>query len=63
MYSNPADYYMDVLGVDVNDYQYSKSVILGYCAQFEKSQYNKELDNQIENVKDEMIITPKNFSP
>ncbi|CAF0771945.1 unnamed protein product, partial [Brachionus calyciflorus] len=61
--TNPADFYMDLLGVDVNDSANSQNEIRNYCEKFSRSEYNIELDKRIENVKPEYFSSPSNFSP
>ncbi|CAF1108091.1 unnamed protein product, partial [Brachionus calyciflorus] len=61
--TNPADFYMDLLGFDVNDSTYSQNEIHSYCENFSRSEYNIELDKRIQSVKPEYFSSPSNYSP
>nr|QUF59472.1 ATP-binding cassette transporter Abcg-like8 [Brachionus angularis] len=62
-FTNPADFYMDVLGVDVNDSDNSRAEIHNYCEVYSKSEFNHELSEKISNVYPEYFSTPTNYTP
>nr|APD26558.1 ATP-binding cassette transporter subfamily G-like8 protein [Brachionus koreanus] len=61
-FTNPADFYMDALGVDVNDAENSRAQIQNYCDKFTKSEYNLELSKKIESVKPISFNSPPNYT-
>nr|UOU03359.1 ATP-binding cassette subfamily G-like 8 [Brachionus rubens] len=61
-FTNPADFYMDVLGVDVNDPESSRTEIHRHCESFSKSQFNQQLTKQIEQVNQEYFSSPSNYT-
>nr|QNH67907.1 ATP-binding cassette transporter subfamily G-like protein 8 [Brachionus rotundiformis] len=61
-FTNPADFYIDSLGIDVNDMANSQAEILTYCDKFAKSEYNLSLSKKIESVKPEYFSSPPNYT-
>ncbi|RNA12657.1 hypothetical protein BpHYR1_016987 [Brachionus plicatilis] len=61
-FTNPADFYMDTLGVDVNDIPNSRAEILGYCDKYAISEYSFDLSRKIDSVKPEYFSSPANYT-